>query len=341
MKDSNGKLITREEYRSSKNNKVTNDNNDESSKELGNEDIQSNHDNKNKLSSADIDDSTEMAQILDEPIKVKKKRLKPWIFWIFTPAFLVAILAPVYILYNWNDDNKDIKKISENIEETITPVIVEDKGELINPPEEEEEESDYWFYVEQPFYSIDLSLLKEKNPDTVAFIHMENTNINYPIVQTNNNEYYLKHAFDKSRNSAGWVFMDSENNADFSNDNTVIYGHGRLDKTVFGSLKNTLNEAWQSNKENYIIWISTPTLDMVYQIFSIYTIESEGYYIKTSFSSSEEKEKWLTEMKKRNTTPQDTAVLPTDKILTLSTCLNDNGGRIVVQAKLIKRNVKS
>ena len=76
--------------------------------------------------------------------------------------------------------------------------------------------------------------------------------------------------------------------------------------------------------------------NMVYQIFSVYTIESESYYIKTDFENVEEKQEWINTMISRNTTGQAIGANVNDKILTLSTCLNDNGGRIVVQAKLIK-----
>ena len=131
--------------------------------------------------------------------------------------------------------------------------------------------------------------------------------------------------------------MDYRNNITDLSDNTVIYGHGRLDETVFGSLKNTLTKTWQANKENYVIWLTTEKENLVFQIFSIYTIASENYYIETDFSSSADKEKWLNTMKERNTTSFNTSVNTNDKILTLSTCQNNNGGRIVVQAKLIKR----
>lgn len=266
--------------------------------------------------------------------KKRRKRLRPWAFWSLLIIFLIAITASSLTLINWNKDNQDIEKLNKEIEELIEIVKIEEEGELINPPEDTK--SDYWYFVEQPFYDIDFTKLQLKNDDTIAFIHMANTNINYPIVQTTNNEYYLTHAFDKSYNNAGWVFMDYENLINFESDNTVIYGHGRLDKTVFGSLKNALTKEWQENKENYVIWISTPNENMVYQIFSIYTIDSESYYIKTSFDTEEEKQEWINTMKNRNTTTEDSQVTATDKILTLSTCLNDNGGRIVVHAKLIK-----
>ena len=274
----------------------------------------------------------------EEYRKVKKKKklvLKTWVLKALIILFSLALIFSLLKIYFWTQDNKKIANITKEINEIVTPTPIEDEGELINPPEDKA--NDYWDYVKLPFYEVDFTALKEKNPDTVAFIHMQGNNINYPVVQTDNNDYYLKHAYDKSKNSAGWVFMDYRNNITTLTDNTVIYGHGRLDETVFGSLKNALTKTWQANKENYVIWLTTEKENLVFQIFSIYTIPSENYYIETDFSNSADKEKWLSTMKERNTTSFDTSVNTNDKILTLSTCQNNNGGRIVVQAKLIKR----
>lgn len=274
----------------------------------------------------------------EEYRKIKKKKklvLKTWVLKVLIVLFSLALILSLLKIYFWTQDNKKIADITKEINEIVTPTPIEEEGELINPPEDKA--NDYWDYVKLPFYEVDFTALKEKNPDTIAFIHMQGNNINYPVVQTDNNDYYLKHAYDKSKNSAGWVFMDYRNNITDLSENTVIYGHGRLDETVFGSLKNALTKTWQANKENYVIWLTTEKENLVFQIFSIYTIPSENYYIETDFSSSADKEKWLNTMKERNTTSFDTSVNTNDKILTLSTCQNNNGGRIVVQAKLIKR----
>lgn len=274
----------------------------------------------------------------EEYRKIKKKKklvLKTWVLKVLIVLFSLTLILSLLKIYFWAQDNKKIVDITKEINEIVTPTPIEEEGELINPPEDKA--NDYWDYVKLPFYEVDFTALKEKNPDTIAFIHMQGNNINYPVVQTDNNDYYLKHAYDKSKNSAGWVFMDYRNNITDLSENTVIYGHGRLDETVFGSLKNALTKTWQANKENYVIWLTTEKENLVFQIFSIYTIPSENYYIETDFSSSADKEKWLNTMKERNTTSFDTSVNTNDKILTLSTCQNNNGGRIVVQAKLIKR----
>lgn len=273
-------------------------------------------------------------------IRKKKTRLKPWFFWFLIFIFTSLITLSIIKIIFWHQDNKKINKLENDIEQLTNYEIIEEEGTLINPPKEEkkdEKPSDYWYYVSFPFYKVDFTNLINKNKDTVAFIHLNNTNINYPVVQTKDNDYYLTHAFDKSYNKAGWVYMDYRNNPDNLSDNTIIYGHGRLDNTVFGSLKKTLTEKWQSNKDNYVINISTPKQNYLYQIFSIYTIKSESYYIKTNFANTKEKENWVKTMVERNTaTSITTKANVNDKFLTLSTCYNNNDIRIVVQAKLIK-----
>ena len=109
---------------------------------------------------------------------------------------------------------------------------------------------------------------------------------------------------------------------------------------MFGSLKNLFSSIWQKDKDNYVIYLATPKESMIFQIFSIYTIQKENYYMKTDFSSDDEKQEWLYTMKERNEAEIDTDVDINDKILTLSTCKNNRGGRIVVQAKLIKRQIR-
>ena len=270
--------------------------------------------------------------------KLQRIKLRPWAFLVLLILFSSIILINLKTILNWGKDNKEIKEIETEIEETVEIEEIEEEGEIINPPKEKE--SDYWLYVKVPFYNIDFTGLLEKNNDTVGFISIKNTNINYPIVQTTNNDYYLNHAYDKSYNEAGWVYMDYRNDKNFTNFNTIIYGHGRLNKTVFGSLKDLLNSSWQSNIDNHTFNISTPTMNYVYQIFSIYTIEAETYYIQTKFDNDARREKWINEMNRRNTSIIQSPANINDKIITLSTCLNNDNGRVVVHAKLIKQQTK-
>lgn len=276
--------------------------------------------------------------------KLKQKKKVPlWVIITLFLLFFVILVIGLFLFYDWRKDNREIKKLNKVLDEIVT---IEDKEvpveetQFVNPPVEEKE-SDYWYYVHLPFKEVDFTSLLDRNKDTVGYIHMENTNINYPIVSSGDNEYYLNHDFNKKSNKAGWIFLDYRNNLDNLSDNTVIYGHGRIDNTLFGSLKKVLTNNWQKNKENYVIRISTPKENMLFQIFSVYAIDAESYYITTNFVRPERKIKWIEDMKGRNIAPTNTEVSVEDKILTLSTCQNNNGKRIVVHAKLIKKETRS
>ena len=249
---------------------------------------------------------------------------------------LCIILFSIYTIFKWCVDNYKIRQINQEIlDEAIINKANDNKIELVNPPINKND--DYYYYSSFSFYQIDFPFLLSKNSDTVAFIHIKNTNINYPVVKTSDNNYYLNHSFDKKENKAGWIFMDYRNDINDLDDNTIIYGHARLDGTMFGSLKNVLTSSWQNDKDNYVIFFSNLKQDMIFQIFSIYTVKSEGYYITPNFYSILEKQKWIDTMKKRNIAKIDTIVDVKDKILTLSTCQNYQDRRIVVHAKLIKK----
>lgn len=188
--------------------------------------------------------------------------------------------------------------------------------------------------------TVNFDKLKKRNGDTSGWIFVNNTQVNYPIVQTTDNEYYLTHDFDKNHNAAGWIFADFRADmVNFSKKNTVIYGHGRTDQVMFGSLDKTLDASWYKNKNNQIIKISTPTRDTLWQIVSIYVIKQESYYLSVNFENDKSYQKWIDTMLKRS--KYDFKYKPTknDKFLTLSTCYDWNGNRTVVQAVLVK-NVK-
>lgn len=264
-----------------------------------------------------------MQDFFKDQSRSKKKKSKVLKFGLYLIC-LSLVIFPFGVLVKWSLDNFEIRRINKEIRKSIIINKNKSNDKMIN-------------LENLSFYQVNFSNLLQQNNDTIAFIHMDSTNIDYPVVQINNNTYYLNHAFDKSKNKAGWVFMDYRNNIDNLSDNTIIYGHSRLDGTMFGSLRSTLTSYWQKDKANYVIYLSTLKENMIFQIFSIYSIKSESYYITTSFKNDKEKEKWIKTMKKRNISPVDVEVTSKDKFLTLSTCKNNRGQRIVIQAKLIKK----
>lgn len=274
-------------------------------------------------------------------MKKKKRRLRKWVIAVFFAFFLSILSVGSIGIYIWLNDNKEIDQIQEKVVDDTKVKEKEDNDntEQINPPEDKAD--DYWGYIKMNLLEVDFNDLLAKNSDTVGWIQVQGTNINYPIVQTTNNDYYLNHAFDKTENKAGWVYMDYRNNAVEFNQNTIIYAHSRYNGTMFGSLKNILNSSWYTNKENHIIRLSTPTENTMWQVFSVYTIPKESYYITPSFPTDESYQEFLNTIKGRSEVDFSGTVSIGDKVLTLSTCKDNFGNRIVMHAKLIKKETRN
>ena len=275
----------------------------------------------------------------NNPRKNKDKQGKRIIVIGLFILFLTIFISSLFKIVDWFKDNKKTSEEIKEIEKIVNVEEVkedEENTELINETEEEPE-SDYWYYVKFPLISVDFNKLKKKNSDTIAWIQVNNTNINYPIVQTNNNDYYLNRSYDKSYNDAGWVFMDYRNDSNLNDKNTIIYAHSRLDKTMFGSLSKVLKSDWYKNKDNHIINISTTTENSLWQIFSVYKIEEETYYITTEFDSDNTYMEFLNTIKDRSKYNFNVYINSNDSIITLSTCYSETE-RTVVHAKKIKKS---
>lgn len=273
---------------------------------------------------------------------VRKKKIKliliSFLFVLFTIGLIVSLLE----IFFWSNDNKNILKLSDDISKnTDIKMVDDDKGTEIIEDEslKNDKNNVYWQFIKMPLIDVDIEKLIEQNDDTVGWINVNNTNINYPFMQTNDNKYYLTHAFDKSWNDAGWLFLDYRNSKDFSGRNNIIYGHSRLDKTMFGSLHNVLSNDWYTDKSNHVIRLSTQIENTMWQVFSVYKIPEETYYITTDFSNDTDYSRFLKKIKSRSVHDFGVNVSSSDKILTLSTC-SSNNKRLVVHAKLIKRSYK-
>lgn len=181
---------------------------------------------------------------------------------------------------------------------------------------------------------IDFSKLKDINSDTKGWVQVRGTSINYPFVQSADNIYYLSHSFDKSYNQAGWIFLDYRNNINNLSQNTIIYAHGRVDGTMFGTLKDVLNSDWYSKVDNHIIKLSTEKEKTAWQVFSVYHIKTTDDYLRTSFSNDSDYQSFLDLITNRGVHDFDVDLSTDDKVLTLSTCYSETE-KIVLHAKLV------
>ncbi len=247
----------------------------------------------------------------------KNKKYKKAILNFILYIILLSILIYSGIkIFKWYKDKTNNNKIVEQIKSTV---IVEENNEDGN----------------ENGYTVDFNKLKEQNNETIAWLKINNTNIEYPVVKGTNNSFYLNHSFDKSKNSAGWIFADYKNKFDNTDKNIVIYGHNMRDGSMFGSMLNILDAKWYENEENTNITLYTENEKCIYKVFSIYKIESEDYYIKTEFSDDNNFEQFVNTIKKRSIKEFNTDVSKDDNILTVSTCANNNKYRVVLHAKKI------
>lgn len=182
------------------------------------------------------------------------------------------------------------------------------------------------------------STLQEINKDTVGWLTVNNTRIDYPVVQAKDNDYYLRRDYYQNKNRHGWIFMDYRNNPDELNENTIIYGHNLANQTMFGTLRYALNSYWYKKSANQIITFNTPNENMKFQIFSIYTIPTTNDYLDITFPTTDAYQAYIDLVKGRSIYDFNIEVATDDKILTLSTCANGNDKRLVIHAKLIKES---
>lgn len=272
---------------------------------------------------------------------MKKSEVKRYgikiIYLLLTLLFLCVIGFNVFTFLKrinaHSDTVSDIQEINDTILKSEQPEKIkdDDKNKEFSPPN-----TDYWNYIKVPITDFNLKDFKKLNNDTVGFLSIYGTQINYPVVKTNDNSFYLNHSFKKGENGAGWVFMDYRNDPENLNKNTILYAHSNLDKTMFGSLSSILNPEWFKNEDNGILSFANSTGITHWKIFSVYTIPAESKYIQTAFSNDEEYRIWAKEMAERSRYNLGYRFSENEKIITLSTCYdNIRNLRLVVHAKYL------
>ncbi len=248
-------------------------------------------------------------------LRLKKANL---LLFLFT---IIFIYSTTKLIFHFNDLHTNQKNHDKIVKKVIK------KQEEDEDKKEEEEK-------------IDFNILLSINSDTKGWIRYNQKKINYPIVQTTNNKYYLTHTFEKKYNTVGAIFMDYRNDY-FNDQNVVLYGHSMDDGSMFGSLEDVDNsDFFESNANNYIEILTKDNQLIKYQIFSYYIIKKEEYYIMTSFNSEYSYQEFINIIMRRSKRNFNVDVNTGDKILTLSTCygIGNTKNRRVIHAKMINEN---
>lgn len=179
---------------------------------------------------------------------------------------------------------------------------------------------------------IDFTQLLSVNSDIVGWLRIRALDISYPVVQGKDNDYYLHRTFEKTDNFAGCLFVNSYNMGDFTDQNTIIYGHNMKNGSMFGKLKN-FNDPEVFKKCRYF-WIFTPDFIYQYRIFSASVVDKTGLTYQISFTDDEFDQFISRAYSNSVVDNQDVTVTKEDRIVTLSTCTGDDSTRFVVMGKL-------
>lgn len=174
--------------------------------------------------------------------------------------------------------------------------------------------------------------LKAKNPDFKLWLYIEDTNINYYVLQAADNDFYLHKNINKKYFKAGSLFMDFRNDAEALTGNTIIYGHNMHDQSMFYDLKKFLDKDFFESHP--YVYTYSPDEVTVWQVFSARITTTDEYYIKTSFSSDEQYYEFIEGFKLKSLYASDVILTAESDVLTLSTChkYDESNGRLVVHA---------
>lgn len=250
----------------------------------------------------------------------------------------IYIISKIHLYHNQKTKDK-IENIIESKEETKQEDDNEEnKQEIIEEPKKEEQEKEDEEKEDEEkdepkaiTYQKNFSELKKINSEFVTWLTVPNTSISYPVVKHKDNDYYLTHSFDKSYNIGGWIFMDYRNHSDFSDQNTIIYGHDSYSTTMFGTLKNILKKDWYTKNKTITLEANGKKIEA--EIFSIYTIPNTNDYLQVVFSEKEFGE-FIDKIINRSIYNFQIKPTTDDHIVTLSTCYKDSKNRLVLHAKI-------
>ncbi|KOS69694.1 sortase [Lysinibacillus contaminans] len=247
---------------------------------------------------------------------------------VYLAVFLYSGLALVKYLYTYYEASKSLKEVQEIYETTLETIGEELE---VEPLLTEGLLSEY--KIRPQFED-----LQAVNEHIVGWISVDGTKLNNPILQTENNDFYLDHNFRDNYSRAGSVFMDYRNDVTDMNRNTILYGHAMKNGTMFGSLKNYLQQEYVDTHNK--IYVDTLYEGYDIEVFAAYETTIDFYYIETEFTTDEAFLEFIEEVKEKSVIQTDVEIGLDDKIVTLSTCKDSvmsDDQRFVVQGKLVKR----
>lgn len=261
--------------------------------------------------------------------KKKQNKVLYYVILVILLGILVFSISKIVSYFKQQADAENIQDqvITDHVtpggEDAATPDDGEDDGEDKEPEKKPEPQK-----PEPETINVDFAGLTSKYPDVVGYIYSAYTGINYPIVQSSSNDYYLKHDLDGNVNNNGSIFVEHLNASDFSDHNTIIYGHNMKSGLMFAHLTNYKNQSYYNAHPYFYIY--TPTQNYKLNLYAGFVCEHDDEVYTLSLSQSQ-----LEAMAAKSTFKSNIGT-PTGNVVTLSTCSYEfDDARYVVVGELV------
>lgn len=277
--------------------------------------------------------------------------------WIFRGLFLICLAVFVWSAWNFGSEfwryyasKKEYANLAQNAKKPAVESVAPTTASVDPEPDETEADAESEPAPSQTSDTgngttdvpisipdtIDFNYLSSINSDVIAWITIPGTNVDYPVVQTTDNDYYLHYSFERKEYWIGCPFLDYRLNADFTSPNSCLYGHdvndNAISTTMFAEIKKLLDSDFRS--QHPYIYIYLPDKTLVYEVYSTYNASKVNEMFYLTYANDAEYQVYLDQSIAN--ADYDTGIRPTvaDRILTLVTCNKDRNFRSVVQAVL-------
>ncbi|MGX8692409.1 MAG: class B sortase [Clostridia bacterium] len=254
---------------------------------------------------------------------MKKKQVYRFISLVSLLVMALAILSIVYMLFLYQQSNRLYQQLAEKARAEAEQVIEE------LPPEEQDAQK-----VPIP---VDFAYLLAQNDDIIGWIEVDGTAVDYPVLyDATKTRIYLNRNYLRAFSPYGSIFMLWENARDFSDFNTVLYGHNMLDGSMFATLHYFEDQDFFD--EHRTIMIYTPDRVLTYEIFAAYRTDNLDVIVKFPMSTREERQIYIDYIyshEEKAIFDRSIEVTPDDRIITLSTCIANPAYRYLVQGVLV------
>jgi len=245
--------------------------------------------------------------------KLKKKAVNS----IYNILILICVIGFITTLFFVLRDHQTFQLADQNYQEIRDLRVISNQNDSIGNT------------------TIDFESLSKINPDIVGWIGFEGLEIDYPVVQTKDNEFYLNHLFSLEKNKLGAIFVDYRNKSDFSDRNTIIYGHNMKNGSMFSSLTNYKSQEYYDANPD-ILFV---TKDKKYRVDFFAGLVVDGSYesVRYDFSDEDDFNQYINSLKDMSTFKSIVNVEAEDRIVSLVTCSYEyNNARYALYGKLVE-----